>query len=284
MNNEPYDDAVLSAIIDNEADAETVASVEADPIASKRLAQMRQGVLLVAESVPDATPERRSASIAAALAAATSAPEVTSLAAARHNRDVSKKRTVPKVWMAGVAAAVAFVIAIPLALSLGGSDTADTATDAAEIAVNDDVSLSVPSAAAEVSDSDKAVEEALEADAEDGNFATAQSVADEMADDAANDPRAFAVIESDLPSANNIDKINELIALDTITPEYDAQAVIDVDVSERCVRPREGVTNERPYGLVKLTPFGGSDRLILVEFADDGTTRVLDAEDCSPLG
>ncbi len=284
MNNERYTDELLSAIIDGEADAETVASVEADPVASERLAHMRQGVLLVAEPVPEATPERRSASIAAAMAAATPAPEVTSLAAARHERDVVKRSTPRRAWIAGVAAVAAFLIAIPVAISLAGDNSTDiVAADAVEETSVD--------ATAETAGADDAMDEASDvvesddsaADAEEENFASREEVAEAMEDEAAVEPRANRVNTSDLATATTVTGIDELIDEGTITPKYDAAAVVEAGVLEACVRPREGVTAELPFDLVNLDSFGGATRLILIEFADDATTRVLDAEDCSAL-
>ena len=72
MSNERFDDEMLSAIIDGEADDATVASVLADDAASQRLEDMRTAVEVVAEEPPPATPQRRQQSIAAALAAAKS--------------------------------------------------------------------------------------------------------------------------------------------------------------------------------------------------------------------
>ena len=284
MNNERYTDELLSAIIDGEADAETVASVEADPVASERLAHMRQGVLLVAEPVPEATPERRSASIAAAMAAATPAPEVASLAAARHERDVVKRSTPRRAWIAGVAAVAAFLIAIPVAISLAGDNSTDiVAADAVEETSVD--------ATAETAGADDAMDEASDvvesddsaADAEEENFASREEVAEAMEDEAAVEPRANRVNTSDLATATTVTGIDELIVEGTITPKYDAAAVVEAGVLEACVRPREGVTAELPFDLVNLDSFGGATRLILIEFADDATTRVLDAEDCSAL-
>lgn len=284
MSNKRFDDEVLSAIIDGEADAATVASVEADPAARDRLERMRQGVLLVAKPVAEATAERRSASIAAALATAYSAPEVTSLTAVRQDRENDKKRTGPKkLWLAGVAAAAAFLIAIPLALSLGGSNTtntaADTVTDAAEIS-ND---AAVGDALADGDAMDGAEEAMADDDAEAAGEFDRETVEEAMADDAANDPRANRVNTSDLASANTVDQIDELLNIGSLAAKYDAATVVAAGVAEQCARPQEGVSAERPYDLINLNSFGGAERLILVEFADNGMTRVLDAEDCSSL-
>ena len=74
-----FDDELLSAVLDGDADPQTVAAVQADPDAAARLRSMRAAAALVATPPPPATPERRAASIAAALAAAQPAPEVSSL-------------------------------------------------------------------------------------------------------------------------------------------------------------------------------------------------------------
>lgn len=288
MNNERYDDEVLSAIIDGEADPQTVASVEADPIASERLARMRQGVLLVAEPVPSPNPERRTASIAAALAAATPAPEVTSLAAARHERDAKQKRSAPKrAWIAGVAAAAAFLVAIPVAISLGGSPDAETtAADAVEEVAAEATADESADDADAMEDETTALQDsgADDGDAEQDSFVdNRDEVAEAMEDDAANDPRASRVNTSDLETANTVGEIDVLILDNLLAPKYDASAVIVAGVNESCVRPREGVTSDLPFDLVNLDSFGGAARLVLIEFADDGTTRVLDAEDCASL-
>ena len=284
MTTNHYDDELLSAIIDGEADAETVASVEADSVASKRLAHMRDGVSLVAKPVPEATPERRSASIAAALAGAAPAPQVTSLTAARHTRSEAKKAVPRRAWIAGVAAAVAFLIAIPVAISLGGSsNTEATAADAAvDVVISNDDAATEPTIAA--SDDESEAMEDEDSDAESDSFSSnREEVEEAMADDEANAPRANRVVTSDLEVANNVDEIDDLIDRDVILPQYDAAAVIDAGVNQSCVRARDGVTSGLPYDLVQLDSFGGGARLILVEFADDGTTRVLDAEDCASL-
>ena len=251
---------------------------------------MRQGVLLVAEPLPSPNPERRSASIAAALAAATPAPEVTSLAAARHERDAKQKRSAPKRgWIAGVAAAAAaFLVAIPIAISLGGSPNAETtATNVVEEAPAEttaDVSASDATDAME--DEAVATEDSgsNDGDAEQESFVdNRDEVAEAIEDDAANDPRANRVNTSDLETANTVGAIAELISNSTLAPRYDTSAVIEAGVNESCVRSREGVTSDLAFDLVNLDSFGGAARLVLIEFADDGTTRVLDAEDCASL-
>ncbi len=177
MSNERFNDELLSAIIDGEAEPELVASVNADAEASTRLEQMRQAVQIVAEEPPAATAQRRSASIAAAMAAATPAPEVTSLAAARHERAETKKqaRSFSTGWVAAVAAAVAFLIAIPIAIGLGGgSGATDVAADA-----TDSTSLNVTDAAGDAAD---AVAETSSDDAMED---------DEAMEDAGDSARAF---------------------------------------------------------------------------------------------
>ena len=114
MSNERFDDELLSAIIDGDADEATVASVLADETASQRLDAMRTVAGIVAEEPPPATPARREQSIAAALAAANSAPEVTSLTTERVAR---RSGPSPKV-LAIAAAVLLFVLAIPVIIGL----------------------------------------------------------------------------------------------------------------------------------------------------------------------
>ncbi len=315
MSNERYDDEVLSAIIDDEADAELVASVRNDSDASLRLEHMRQAVQLVAEEPAPATAERRSASIAAALAAATPAPEVTSLAAARHEKkQAEKKRNIP-TWAAAVAAAVAFVVAIPIAISLGlgGGESTDTAT--ATDSAGDSASLDVGEtsdfggAEAMADSADDVVEEAMEEEAmEESDEAMEDDAMEEPAEAMEEEGEGVrsTVVEAEAPAAigdeaiaqalttrqlrnranlvsvNNLDNLESLIDL-SIRPRYSAEQMESANVSPECLQASQDVTSDTPYDLVNLTPFGGEDRLILVEFADDGSTRVLDAEDCAPL-
>ena len=320
MNNKRYDDEVLSAIIDDDADAETVASVSADAVATERLEHMRRAVTIVAEPVPDATPERRAGSIAAAMAAATSAPEVSSLAAARHQRTerAATRRSMPRAWLGVAAAMVMFVIAIPIALSFGsGNDTTDTATDdsaslgtdeARDITASDDSGDSANAADLAGDDVDDAVDGAVD-DAMDDADAVAEDTASPDADDAADDDAAADTESSDdevdqgepeaAPSttsgvnlkdarsfftANNVDVINDFVQNGTITPRYTVGEVLSADVNAECVRPTSRVTAEAPYDLVNLDHFGGAARVVVVEFADDGGIRILDAEDCALLG
>ena len=143
MSENRFDDAALSAIIDGEADDQLAAAVHGDEVASQRLQHMRTAVEVVATEPEPASSERRSASIAAAMAAATPAsPEVTSLAAARHER-AEKQRSIPRGLIAAVAAAVALIVAIPIALSLGGGDTTDFASEAASTAADETASADV---------------------------------------------------------------------------------------------------------------------------------------------
>ena len=327
MNNEHFDDAVLSAIIDGEAEPDLVASVKSSSDASQRLEQMRQAVQIVAEEPPPASPERRSASIAAAMAAATSAPEVTSLAAARHEKaEEKKRRSLSTGWIAAVAAAVAFIVAIPIAISLapdGGTDTAttdsaaeivDAAGDAAdavegdeEEAMEDEEEAMEDEAEPEVAMEDE--EEAMEDEAmEDEEEAMeeeevvdlggdAEDITTEGIDRTAGEEEAESAVVpavekvdvenfelSELPAVSNAIELSDLIAIGAVGPLYSPDEVVTAGVNPACVAPSEFVTEPVPYALATLTPFGGADRLLLVEFADNGTSRTLDAEDCALLG
>lgn len=339
MSNERYDDEILSAIIDGEADAELVASVSADTGATARLENMRTAVSGVAEAPGEATAERRSASIAAALAAATPAPEVTSLAAARHERaeTAKKRRSLPTGWVAAVAAVVAFIIAIPIALGLGlGSETADLATDAADTSEdstgfsNDaaDAAGSAPMDSADGDADEGSDDSAMEDDAMEEEGTEEEAMEDAaMVEESAADAATETVVSSDesgdtdaeseeepatavdetpppttttitardrltieqlqdsrnLTAVNNADVLEGLIDIGSVLPLYTAAEMEEADVSIDCLQASTLVTDPAPYALVNLTPFSGEDRTILVEFANDGSYRLLDAKDCAPL-
>ena len=129
MSNERFDDELLSTIIDGEADATTVASVQGNEAANQRLEDMRAAAGIVGEEPAPASAERRRQSIAAALAAAEPAPNVTSLTAEREARRPFPTRTI----LAVAAALLFFVVAVPLLVGLrpGGFDTATDVVDAA---------------------------------------------------------------------------------------------------------------------------------------------------------
>ena len=309
MSNERFNDEVLSAIIDGEADADTVASVNADAGASARLEQLRSAVDFVASPAPDATPERRSASIAAAMAAAQPAPEISSLAAARHERDQTKqRRSIPPLWFAAAAAMLLFIVAIPLLVRFSPGDAETASTD-----TSGDASLNVTDSASDGAD---AVDDSADIESDSDDAADAPASADEAgSDDAADEPMeeeapeenatppTTAAVSATIPApddsdegssedrlksenfftVNNVDSLDSMINIGSVQPEFSAGDAIIAGVNPDCVRPNTLVTTETPYALINLTPFAGDDRLIYVEFADDGTTRILEAEDCAPL-
>ncbi|MFT7473910.1 MAG: hypothetical protein ACI81L_000825 [Verrucomicrobiales bacterium] len=303
MSNERFNDEVLSAIIDGEADAETIASVSADVEASARLEHLRSAVEFVAAPIPEATPERRSASIAAAMAVAESAPEVSSLAAARHERaQTSKRWTISPTWLAIAAAMLLFVVAIPLLVRFSPDADQTVATDS-----SDDVSLNVAESAEESDGAEPSFTVDSDEESDGGDSGSAE--ADAPADDEAMEDRSVAATTTAAPAetqapadiageenpddrlgnenfvtVNNIDSLDSLLNIGSVQPTFSADDAIIAGVNPDCVQPNTSVTAETPYALINLTPFAGEDRLILVEFADDGTTRILEAEDCAPLG
>ena len=291
MSNERFDDEMLSAIIDGEADDATVASVLADDAASQRLEDMRTAVEVVAEEPPPATPQRRQQSIAAALAAAKSAPEVTSLTAERQARRPSFN---PKALAIAAALLLFVVVAIPVIAGLrpGAENLADTAEDSAstELAAGD-----AADAVADVVDGDDE-DEAMEDEEDEATAATVPAPPAEETDAAASDEDDDAeldFVESELtlaerlatetdpvPASNSIDGINELIRFGSITPQYTIDDLVEADVNPACVN---GDTNVQRFGAAFLESFAGPDELIIIEFTDN-MTIVLDAEDCSVLG
>ena len=314
MTTNRYDDELLSTIIDGEASPETVAAVEGDPMASKRLAAMRSAVDVVATPVPEATPERRSASIAAAMAAATPAsPEVSSLSAKRHERE-EKKKGLPTGWLVAAAAALFLVILGTPLIFDGGADSADVAADAVELveefeSSDGPVDDTAGASANSLADSEDADDEAMEDEEEVEEEEAMEDVEEEAMEDEESDDAATATAEaSSAPEAvdfeitvvTTVEEIEELVAASDITPELAGDDVIAIesfqarstseldevlatDVNPQCLNPGEETTGATPYSLIVLDPFAGAPQLVLVEFSDDGTSRLLDAETCEVI-
>ncbi len=323
MTENRYDDELLSAIIDGEATPESVAAVEADPVARQRLSDMATGVDIVASPVPEATPERRAQSIAAAMAAATpAAPEVTSLSAERHKRDEKQKKSGrPPGWLIAAAAALLlFILATPV---LFNSGSVDTATEAADIAANaadevveevsgDDGEEAMEDEEEAMEDEEEAMEEEAMEDEAAGDAAEAAGDAAEASGDAADtaviestaDDADSAVAQSsvdlDIETVPSIEELELLIDDAAIIPELSTNDLLAFDtsltragggtdevlattVNEACFNTDQTIGNETPYSLVILDPFAGGPTLVLVEFNDDGTTRFLNAETCAVL-
>ena len=304
MTENRYDDQLLSTIIDGEASPEIIAAVEADEAASQRLIDLRSAVTHVATPVPEATPEKRSASIAAAMATATPAsPEVTSLSAKRHEKQEEKKRF-PTGWLIAAAAAVLlFVLAIPVFLNDTSTDFAtDAASDASLSAESADATEELVERAATSDDGDEEAMEDEEEEAMEDEEEEAMEDEEEDAGDATVEAAGVpADLDLDLEVVPSIEELNVLIEDTTVAPNLagndilaietlqarssgDFDEVLATEVNPECLVPGEGVTNATPYSLVVLDPFAGPAQLVIIEFGDDGTTRLLDAETCGVIG
>ena len=304
MTENRYDDQLLSTIIDGEASPEIIAAVEADEAASQRLIDLRAAVTHVATPVPEATPEKRSASIAAAMATATPAsPEVTSLSAKRHEKQEEKKRF-PTGWLIAAAAAVLlFVLAIPVFLNDTSTDFAtDAASDASLSAESADATEELVERAATSDDGDEEAMEDEEEEAMEDEEEEAMEDEEEDAGDATVEAAGVpADLDLDLEVVPSIEELNVLIEDTTVAPNLagndilaietlqarnsgDFDEVLATEVNPECLVPGEGVTNPTPYSLVVLDPFAGPAQLVIIEFGDDGTTRLLDAETCGVIG
>ena len=285
---ERFEDEVISAVLDGDADEETTAAVMADPAARERLDALRSVQSLVATPPPAAAPERRAASIAAALAEARTSPVVTPLAPTRSAR--ARRWRPPIEWVAVAAAVVVAVLAVPLIGNLtGDDDDASTAGDA--IAVDDataDGALTSRNGNALLSDTDAAAEEAAPA-ATTVPAATAEagdSGSDEMAaaGDAADDAGDAGDAVREPTVVNSEAVLGSLLDAGIIGPQYfAADPEIAEVVDPACLEPFADDPGE-VFALVLLTQTGGPDQLVVVHFAEDGTTTVLDAEDCTPVG
>ena len=187
------------------------------------------------------------------------------------------------------------------------SDTAeDVATDAA--VASDDTET----------EEEAMEEEAMEEEAMDDESAADEEVVEEAAD--ADSDEAEDVVDSEdgeeepAPTANLSESVNldlqvvpsveelalsidnatitaqlagdDILAIETLQARSTSalDEVLATDVNPQCLEAPEGVTNPTPYSIVVLDPFAGPATLVVVEFADDGTTRLLDAETCAVIG
>ncbi len=321
MSTEPFTDEILSAIIDGEADETTVAAVAGDPAAAARLAQLRKAVAQVATPVPDATPERRSASIAAAMAAATPAPEVSSLAAARHERTLQQPKASPQRgrWLAAVAAAIVLVVTIPLLVNFGGSDADETAStsfdtgDSSADSASDDTTDDAAEVTAEAADGLESAES--DATDEDASESIDDSATDDVMDeeDAMDEPAAVSADDSPVdtdapaeqdfndaafvanrllsaPTVDSVENVQELILVGAITPRFTLEQAVEAGVSPDCgdslaAELSPDAIDSPLFDITFLDEDGASEpQLLLIQFHEDGTTTTLDAEDCVRLG
>ena len=296
---ERFDDEVISAVLDGDADDETTAAVMSDPAARGRLDALRSVQSLMATPPPPAAPERRAESIAAALAEARTSPAVTPLAPSRAAR--AQRWRPPVEWVAVAAAVVVAVLAIPLIGNLtGGDDEATTAGDA--VAVDDaggDGALASRDGNALLSDADAATEEvapaatttAIAATSEAGDSGTdAMAAGDDAAGDAGDSDDAGDAEADFADSVREPTVVNSKAVLDSfldagiIGPEYFATDPEIVEtVNPTCLEPFADDAGEA-FALVLVTPAGGPEKLVVVRFAEDGTTTTFDAEDCTPVG
>jgi|GEM_PF-1434040 len=318
MSSERFTDELLSAIIDGQTDDATVAAANADPVASQRLAAMRTAAGFVAEEPAPATAERRQQSIAAALAVATPAPEVTSLTTKREEkRKASWDRSGLSPALIAVAAALFLFVVVGVASLRGGSDSiADVASDVAD---ESSLTADAADAAADVVDSDdeeEAMEDDEEAMEDEEAFEEEEAMEDEeeeaMEDDESDDSAVEETADEDvdeeeefvpetaapqqertlnelltqdppaLPSTNSIDGINDLISLGSITAQFSIDDLLEAGVNPDCLNVPAQTS---VFGAAFIDPDGLEfARLVIVEFVADGTTRVFDASDCSTPG
>lgn len=296
MDNSPINDDTLSAIIDGEADDESVASVARNPKANARLAQLRAVSKLVASPVADATPERRAASIAAAMKAADSSTGVSSLAVRRE----AKRQAIRPQWFAAAAAILLVLVALPLLARLSESDADLVSSADAGSAVDDVASTTTTPAFATSRQSLSANRDGAEGDTDDAMDDEAMS--DELVDaeQAASAPdTAAAVTEgteappgdiADADGAAQFDllsssyaEFNALLREGELEPVYSIDdPIIVANVSVACLEEFADIDGAA-FSLAQVQ-IDGSTRILLLHFTDDGVIDTLDASDCTPIG
>ena len=86
-----------------------------------------------------------------------------------------------------------------------------------------------------------------------------------------------------LPVYNDVASIIEFIDLGAITPEFFADDLIAAGVNPACLG--DDPPADPLFGAVFLDATGTEEQqLVIIEFIDDETTRIFEAEDCSVLG
>ena len=176
------DDEIVSAYLDGEATAEEIARVQASPELLARVEAFRSTGLAVGAPVAPPPPEVREAAIAAALAASQTAPNVTSLGAAREKKRAFSPRVLA-LSSAAAAVVIGFIAVVTLADFSSGGDTADQ-TASVEFADDDAASDAAGGEDFGVVDGDQPADEpaeepADEAEEEMAEEATALDSADE---------------------------------------------------------------------------------------------------------
>lgn len=273
-----FDDELLCTVLDGTADAETIASVDADLAASDRLESLRRVQHIVAAPPPAGPADRRTQSIASALAAARPVEGVTSLATVRQSkisRLLSARPQVSMRWVAAAAAALTLGIGIPAAISTlntgGDTDTATAGDSTASLANDAD-------AAAEA-----AVEPIERSAADDNDAAIAQNA---PAADGESD--GFAATNSNqfdgIVAYPDVDQLLAEIENDGLEPRFvgDDPVILDA-VSPRCLEQFADIDGVA-FGLIVIAPGDADETMVLVYFAEDGSVEVLNAEDCSLIG
>jgi negative regulator of sigma E activity len=292
----PFNDEQLSAVLDGTADPELVGRVQASPEASDRLDQLRRVRDLVATPPVGASPERRAASIAAALAAAeVAAPEgVSSLSVAREKAEQKRRlvdRFSPQV-MAAAAALLLVVIVAPFLISRSGDNTSDfaaeTTADAADDGMNNSLAETAGADAMEESDDDSGSADSAMADTAEAPAADEAMEADLLIDDSADDVSDDAASAGEdevlrIFPTNSPVQLLASIDLGTVAPNlFLSDPELRNSVNPECLAP----FTEAAEPTFALSIIDGPDisQFVVIHFDEDGTNTLFDAEDCSPVG
>ncbi|MGI9604978.1 MAG: hypothetical protein ACR2P0_02445 [Acidimicrobiales bacterium] len=300
MADQIFDDETLTDVLDGTADALTVAAVQASATASARLDSMRRAAELVGTAPTPATAERRSASIAGALAAAQAPPEIRSLSVARQQK-VTRDSWYRRPELLAVAAAVVVVLlTLPFLASIG-SDDADTASTAETAdAASTDAGASLDAGdGADGSTDDEAMEDtAALAEAAPATTAAAARAADDdaAADDGAGEFDAEAdggstnaVAPIELRPVSSIEGIDDQIELGWIEPrvtlgDLETQGLVLPECTDTVLDEVGPIDESVPsFDAVMLTEPGQESTIVIVYFATDGTTGLFNGEDCSTI-
>lgn len=249
------DDEVVSAYLDGEATDAEIARVEASPELLARVEEFRALDARIAATPATATDERRDAMIAAALAASSTSPKVSSIETARSKRQPFYTR--PLVAVAAVL--LLALVATPILLRSGDSDVGDAATSA-----SDDGGEAFDEAAGDDgSDDGAAMEEAAPQAAADAESAETSPAADDP------DAAGAAMSEDDgSAEGDGSAEDGDAMAEDDAMSEDDGGAADDDAPADSTV-PTAPLA--QPDGPIDLGEFDDLDSLITAY--DDLVTR-----------
>lgn len=203
-----YDDELISAYLDGEADPDEADRIERDPQAPARVAELAAVQASVADPVPPLADAERDRLRADAVAAAAPAAAVRPIPAARQRRP---RAFIPVAAAAGIAAVVLGAMAVLRSVDDGSEDSTAASAPATAVQPASDDSAGAAAESAAASDMAFAEEDEMAADAEDGDSAFGYDMAEEAETAAEPEPMAAATTMADMDAAPEPEALDETL-------------------------------------------------------------------------